>query len=134
MSEPLEGNQSTPQPQDAESEQVLGGGAPDVKPSVDSNGNPVNGDDEKKVSEGAPRHINLKVTDNNTDIFFKIKDTTQLKRLMEAFAKRLGCNVDSLRFMADGVRVEAENTPRDLDLEDGDVIEAHREQIGGASF
>lgn len=37
--------------------------------------------------------------------------------------------MDSLRFLCDGQRVSPENTPDDLDLEDGDVIEAHREQV-----
>ncbi|CAL9738626.1 ubiquitin-like protein Smt3p [Monosporozyma servazzii] len=77
-------------------------------------------------------HINLKVSDGQSEIFFKIKRTTPLKRLMEAFAKRQGKEMDSLRFLYDGVRIQADQTPSMLDMEDNDLIEAHREQIGGA--
>uniref|UniRef100_UPI0035CD3DA6 CM1 n=1 Tax=Homo sapiens TaxID=9606 RepID=UPI0035CD3DA6 len=77
-------------------------------------------------------HINLKVSDGSSEIFFKIKKTTPLRRLMEAFAKRQGKEMDSLRFLYDGIRIQADQTPEDLDMEDNDIIEAHREQIGGA--
>lgn len=50
---------------------------------------------------------------------------------MEAFAKRQGKEMDSLRFLYDGIRIQADQTPDDLDMEDNDIIEAHREQIGG---
>nr|AHE78447.1 Sumo-ScFv-9R [synthetic construct] len=76
-------------------------------------------------------HINLKVSDGSSEIFFKIKKTTPLRRLMEAFAKRQGKEMDSLRFLYDGIRIQADQTPEDLDMEDNDIIEAHREQIGG---
>nr|3UQA_A Chain A, Ubiquitin-like protein SMT3, Peptidyl-prolyl cis-trans isomerase [synthetic construct] len=78
-------------------------------------------------------HINLKVSDGSSEIFFKIKKTTPLRRLMEAFAKRQGKEMDSLRFLYDGIRIQADQTPEDLDMEDNDIIEAHREQIGGST-
>mgnify|MGYP004706240453 CR=1 FL=1 len=83
------------------------------------------------VKAEGQQHINLKVSDGSSEIYFKIKRSTPMKRLMEAFCKRQGKSLDSLRFLSDGERVSPENTPDDLDLEDGDVIEAHREQIGG---
>jgi hypothetical protein len=43
-------------------------------------------------------HINLKVSDGSSEIFFKIKENHPLRRLMEAFAKRQGKEMDSLRF------------------------------------
>lgn len=81
--------------------------------------------------EKSDTHINLKVSDGTAEIFFKIKRTTPMKRLMEAFCKRQGKAMESLRFLIDGARVTPDNTPEDLELEDGDVIEAHREQVGG---
>lgn len=76
-------------------------------------------------------HLNIKVSDGTSEIFFKIKRSTPLKRLMEAFAKRQGKSLDSIRFLSDGDRINGDQTPDDLDLDDGDVIEAHQEQIGG---
>lgn len=50
---------------------------------------------------------------------------------MDAFCKRVGKPMANMRFLVDGTRVQPENTAEDLDLEDGDMIEAHREQTGG---
>jgi len=93
--------------------------APETKPEVN----------EQKPEVKSETHINLKVSDNTSEIFFKIKRATPLKRLMEAFAKRQGKSLDSIRFLYEGQRVNAESTPDELDLEDGDVIEAHQEQV-----
>lgn len=79
----------------------------------------------------APNHINLKVTDNHTEIFFKIKRTTRLEKLMQAFCDRTGKDLRATRFFVDGDRVEKEQTPNDLDMEDGDALEAFQEQLGG---
>ncbi|BAO37694.1 Ubiquitin-like protein SMT3 [Kluyveromyces marxianus] len=87
---------------------------------------------EQKPDVKSETHINLKVSDGSSEIFFKIKKTTPLKRLMEAFAKRQGKEIESLRFLYDGVRVLPDQTPEELDMDDNDIIEAHREQIGGS--
>ncbi|ODQ80221.1 hypothetical protein BABINDRAFT_7687 [Babjeviella inositovora NRRL Y-12698] len=93
-------------------------------------------DDEQKPKDEVKTetHINLKVSDGSNEIFFKIKRSTPMKRLMEAFCKRQGKSMDTLRFLIDGQRLSPDNTPDDLDLEDGDVIEAHAEQTGGCAF
>lgn len=38
----------------------------------------------------------------------------------------------SCRFLFDGHRLDANETPADADMEDGDVIDAVLEQLGGA--
>jgi hypothetical protein len=45
-----------------------------------------------KEPEGQPvsKHLSIKVTDDNNDVFFKIKRTTILKKLMDAFCERQG--------------------------------------------
>ena len=56
-------------------------------------------------------HLNIKVTDNNNEVFFKIKKTTQLKKLMDAFCDRQGKMPSSVRFLFDGTRVQPGDTP-----------------------
>ena len=56
-------------------------------------------------------HLNIKVTDNNNEVFFKIKRTTQLKKLMDAFCERQGKSVQSCRFLYDGTRVNPTDNP-----------------------
>ncbi|PWY89797.1 ubiquitin-like modifier [Aspergillus heteromorphus CBS 117.55] len=79
----------------------------------------------------AVEHLNIKVTDNNNEVFFKIKRTTQLKKLMDAFCDRQGKQASTVRFLFDGTRVRPEDTPDTLEMADGDTLEVHQEQIGG---
>lgn len=74
----------------------------------DENGTP--GAAEKP--EGGPsEHLNIKVTDNNNEVFFKIKRTTALKKLMDAFCERQGKAPTSVRFLFDGSRVQPTDSP-----------------------
>jgi len=59
----------------------------------------------------AVEHLNIKVTDNNNEVFFKIKRSTQLKKLMDAFCERQGKQMSTVRFLFDGTRVRPEDTP-----------------------
>jgi len=78
-----------------------------------------------------PEHLNIKVTDNNNEVFFKIKRTTALKKLMDAFCDRQGKMPNTVRFLFDGTRVNPTDTPDTLDMADGNTLEVHQEQIGG---
>ncbi|KAL9624895.1 MAG: hypothetical protein Q9160_000942 [Pyrenula sp. 1 TL-2023] len=76
-------------------------------------------------------HLNIKVTDGNNEVFFKIKKTTPLRKLMDAFCERQGKQANTVRFLFDGTRVRHDDTPDALDMADGDTLEVHQEQIGG---
>ena len=56
-------------------------------------------------------HLNIKVTDSNNEVFFKIKRTTQLNKLMNAFCERQGKTMATVRFLFDGTRVNPQDTP-----------------------
>ena len=56
-------------------------------------------------------HLNIKVTDNNNEVFFKIKRTTALSKLMNAFCERQGKAPSSVRFLFDGARVNPADSP-----------------------
>jgi hypothetical protein len=112
---------------------------------------------QQKPEDGAQsEHLNIKVTDNNNEVFFKIKRTTALGKLMNAFCDRQGKNISSVRFLFDGQRVTPQDNPdtvrlpplaryvvrgkaltrhvtnaKQLDMQDGDTLEVHQEQIGG---
>jgi len=73
----------------------------DQSPGV--GGNP----DDQPKSE----HLNIKVTDNNNEVFFKIKRTTALSKLMNAFCERQGKAPTSVRFLFDGARVNPTDSP-----------------------
>lgn len=59
-------------------------------------------------------HLNIKVTDNNNEVFFKIKRTTQLSKLMNAFCERQGKTLATVRFLFDGARVQPSDSPESV--------------------
>lgn len=75
---------------------------------MSDNGSPAH---QKPEDTGANGHLNIKVTDNNNEVFFKIRRTTQLGKLMNAFCDRQGKNISSVRFLFDGTRVQADDSP-----------------------
>jgi hypothetical protein len=66
---------------------------------------------ERQEAPGSSEHLNIKVTDNNNEVFFKIKRTTKLEKLMGAFCERQGKSQSSVRFLFDGTRVQGTDTP-----------------------
>ena len=55
--------------------------------------------------------LNIKVTGNNNELIFKVKRTTQPKKLMNAFCERQGKAWDVVRFLSTGTRVNDIDTP-----------------------
>lgn len=54
-----------------------------------------------------------------------------MEKIFKAYADRKGVQPDVLRFLLDGVRIQGEQTPKMLELEDQDQIDCGLEQIGG---
>ena len=81
--------------------------------------------DEQPKSE----HLNIKVTDNNNEVFFKIKRTTALSKLMNAFCDRQGKQLTTVRFLFDGARVNPTDSPDSVrQLLTSDLLEAFFQQ------
>ncbi|KAI4356388.1 hypothetical protein L6164_000415 [Bauhinia variegata] len=87
-------------------------------------------EDKKPTDQGA--HINLKVKcQDGNEVFFRIKRSTQLRKLMIAYCDRQSVELNSIAFLFDGRRLRAEQTPDELEMEDGDEIDAMLHQTGG---
>ncbi|KAJ7102809.1 small ubiquitin-like modifier [Mycena epipterygia] len=72
-------------------------------------------------SEDALSTINIKVVSSTgEEVFFKIKRSTKLSKLQGAYASKVGKT-----FLYDGARINDDDTPASLDMEDNEV--------GGAS-
>lgn len=74
------------------------------------NGSP-NAERNEAPAAAAAEHLNIKVTDNNNEVFFKIKRSTKLEKLMNAFCERQGKSIQSVRFLFEGQRVQPTDTP-----------------------
>merc|ERR1711998_347276 len=85
-----------------------------------------------KMGDDAAAHIQLKVKDQQgSEVQFKIKKSTPLRKLMDAYCSRLGLTASQVRFMVDGERISADDTAEKLGLEDEDLIDVAMEQTGG---
>ena len=72
-------------------------------------------------------HLNIKTSNQQgIELYFKIRNTTPLKYLLDAFCKHQGVSRHSTSFLFDGNRIDDTNdtqTPEQLGMEDGDVID-----------
>lgn len=85
-----------------------------------------------KSEQSAAAQISLKVVNaDGAEMFFKIKTTTQLKKLFDAYCKKQGVSRQSVRFLFDGTPVDETKSPEELGMEEEDVIDAMVEQTGG---
>ena len=77
-------------------------------------------------------YIKLKVVgQDSNEIHFRVKQTTQMGKLKKSYSERVGVPVSSLRFLFDGRRINDDETPKALEMEQDDVIEVYQEQTGG---
>ena len=88
----------------------------EAKPSTEDLG-------DKKEGE----YIKLKVIgQDSSEIHFKVKMRTHLKKLKESYCQRQGVPMNSLRFLFEGQRIADNLTPKELGTEE-DVIEVYQE-------
>ena len=62
-------------------------------------------------------------------IIFRVKKTTRLGRVMDAFCERTGLQSSVLRFLFGGRRINTDDTPESLEMVDDDEIEVFREMV-----
>merc|ERR1712224_247947 len=75
-------------------------------------------------------YIKLKVVgQDSNEIHFRVKMSTNMGKLKKSYAERVGVPVSSLRFLFDGRRINDDETPKALEMDD--VIEVYQEQTGG---
>lgn len=84
------------------------------------------------MADDASATITIRVKDQAGDeTFFKVKKTTKMSKIFKAYAERKGVNESALRFLLDGERINADETPKILELEDQDQIDCLLQQVGG---
>ncbi|CAG9800689.1 unnamed protein product [Chironomus riparius] len=89
--------------------------------------------DEKENKEEF-KHINIKVVgQDKSSIMFKVLRSAPLKKLMTVYCDRLNFNIRELRFLYDGSRIQDNDTPTSLEMEDDPAeIDVVKEADGGA--
>ena len=75
------------------------------------------------ASQYRDKRITLSVKDKDCSVLFSIKRKTRLRKLMEAFAKRRGTEMREIQFQFDGRQTRENQTPREMGIQEGDVID-----------
>ncbi|MES1922819.1 SUMO protein smt3 [Bonamia ostreae] len=87
---------------------------------------------EQKEEKKSTEHINIKVrSQDNNEVFFKVRKSTPMNKVMEAYCSRVGKPVGSVRFLFEGERLMKNSNAEKIGLEEGDTIDAMVEQTGG---
>jgi len=87
---------------------------------------------EAPSNDAGGEYIKLKVVgQDSNEVHFRVKQTTLMSKLKRSYADRIGAPVSSLRFLFDGRRINDEDSPKSLEMENDDVIEVYQEQTGG---
>ncbi|RZF38697.1 hypothetical protein LSTR_LSTR011007 [Laodelphax striatellus] len=86
----------------------------------------------KPVDDANSEYIKLKVVGNDSnEIHFRVKMTTNMGKLKKSYSERVAVPASSLRFLFDGRRISDEDTPKQLEMTNDDIIEVYQEQTGG---
>jgi small ubiquitin-related modifier len=57
-----------------------------------------------------------------------------MEKVFQTYAQRKGVDLNAIRFLYDGTRVQNDQTPVQLELEDNDCIDCMLYQSGGSSI
>jgi len=82
-------------------------------------------------AEDVKPKIDLTINYEGQTCTVKVKPTTPLKKVFEAAEKRFGRDPGTFKFIYDGERLQPQETPASHNMESGDIIDAHLEQLGG---
>ncbi|KAK5975374.1 Small ubiquitin modifier [Trichostrongylus colubriformis] len=92
-----------------------------------------NGSEAPAGGDTGVEYIKLKVVgQDSNEVHFRVKNGTAMGKLKKSYADRTGVAVSSLRFLFDGRRINDDDTPKTLEMEEDDVIEVYQEQLGGS--
>lgn len=104
---------------------------PQAPGPVDEKGG-VDGMDVVQAVAPGEEKINLCVTSQDGScVYFTLKVSTPLSKLMSSYCERQSLNPANIRFLYDGVRLRGDSTPKSLDMVNDDMIDACIAQLGG---
>ena len=81
---------------------------------------------------GTDSSIQIQVmADNGNALHFKIKRSTKMVKVLDAYAKKQSVDRAQLKFLFDGEKVTADATPESLGMSEDDILDAVVEANGG---
>ncbi|KAK4386217.1 Small ubiquitin-related modifier 1 [Sesamum angolense] len=76
--------------------------------------------------------LSIKSQDGD-EVYYRFPRDKKLQHLFLSYCKQKKLNYDAIAFVYDGKRVKASNTPVEMEMVDGDSIDAMMHQDGGAT-
>ncbi|KRY59828.1 Small ubiquitin-related modifier [Trichinella britovi] len=96
-----------------------------------SNVNAMANDAESEANNAQSDFIQLRVvSQDGKEVTFRVKMDMPLIKLMKAYSERTGIGLGS-GFVFDGSRLDDTKTPKELNMEDNDMIDVYQQQHGG---
>ena len=101
----------------------------------------MNSKDEYETSQTNPKmgldassdtswYIQLKVIGKDSnEIHFKEKMSAAMGKLNKSYSERVGARITSLRILFDGKRINDDEKPKSLEIEQDDVIEVYKNKL-----
>ena len=87
---------------------------------------------------GAPadsQQLNIRLKNmDGSEVYFKVLQTTPFRKIISAFCTKTGLSSSNVRLMFEGESITGNMTPKELELEDNDVIDVLSQQTGGYSY
>ncbi|KAL0456726.1 UNVERIFIED_CONTAM: Small ubiquitin-related modifier 2 [Sesamum latifolium] len=74
--------------------------------------------------------LSIKSQDGD-EVYYRFPRDKKLQHLFSSYCKQKKLNYDAIAFVYDGQRVKASKTPLEMEMEDGDSIDAMMHQDGG---
>lgn len=65
------------------------------------------------------------ILQDSNEVHFRVKYGTNMGKLKRTYADRVGVEVSTLRFLFDGRRINDDDTPKALEMDEDDLIEVH---------
>lgn len=88
-----------------------------------------------KSPEITDKQIKIKVVGLGNDVDFTVKLSTSMRKIKQMYCDKRGIGVDTIRFVdPNGHRIGNNDTPKKLEMEDGDAIEVFMEQTAGVKL
>ncbi|GAA5939912.1 hypothetical protein JCM3775_007147 [Rhodotorula graminis] len=92
-------------------------------------GEPGHGSEAKP--DTSKHELTIQFGANEESLTIKVKGTVRFQKVYKAVADHRGRPVDSVRLTFDGKRIDVNDTPQGLGMEEEETIDMHTEQTGG---
>ncbi|KDR72933.1 hypothetical protein GALMADRAFT_252289 [Galerina marginata CBS 339.88] len=83
------------------------------------------------MTSDANAKIQIKLTFEKQSVTFSTRREKPLVKVFNAFSERINVDLTALRFYLNEMRIRPEQTPAELNMDDGDEIDATLMQQGG---